>query len=82
MEVKDKSFNFDFVGTYTAVKKHELLEYTIKDVRHVIVLFEQQPEVVRITTTFEPIPGNPDEMEHGRWQAILNNFEKYAEINK
>lgn len=29
MAAKDKSASFDFTGTYTAVKEHELIKYTM-----------------------------------------------------
>lgn len=82
MAAKDKSTSFDFLGTYTAVKEHELIEYNIADGRHVKVDFVAAPEGVKITTVFEPYPGNSYEKEHGGWQGILNNFKKYAENNK
>ncbi len=82
MAAKNKSTSFDFMGAYTQVKEHELIEYDIADGRHVRVVFEQLPEEVKITTTFDPYPGNSEEIERGGWQAILNNFKKYAESNK
>ncbi len=82
MSAKDKSTSFDFMGTYSAVKQNELIEYNIVDGRHVKVEFTQLPEGVKITETFNPFPGNSEEMERGGWQGILNNFKKYAEENK
>jgi uncharacterized protein YndB with AHSA1/START domain len=82
MAAKDKSSSFDFMGVYTEVKEHKLIEYDIVDGRHVRVEFTELPEGVKIVTIFEPYPGNSDEMERGGWQAILNNFKKYAEANK
>jgi uncharacterized protein YndB with AHSA1/START domain len=82
MAAKDKSTSFDFMGVYTVVKEHELIEYDIADGRHVKVEFAQLPESVKITETFEPYPGNSDEMERGGWQGILGRFKKYAEANK
>lgn len=79
MAAKDKSSSFDFMGTYTNVKEHELIEYDIADGRHVKVEFAQLPEGVKITTAFEPYPGNSEELERGGWQAILDNFKKHTE---
>ncbi|MND03688.1 hypothetical protein D3C83_236420 [compost metagenome] len=47
--------------------------------RHVKVLFEQVPEGVKITQTFDPEQENPEEMQRQGWQAILDNFKKHAE---
>ena len=82
MAAKDKSSSFDFTGTYSNIKEYRLMEYDIADGRHVKVEFEQLSEGVKITTVFEPYPGNPEEMERGGWQSILNNFKKYAEADK
>lgn len=80
MQAKDGSAGFDFTGTYTRVKEHELIEYDMDDGRHVKVTFAQTPEGVTITTIFDPEKENPIEMQRQGWQAILNNFKKYVEI--
>jgi uncharacterized protein YndB with AHSA1/START domain len=79
MAAKDKSASFDFAGTYTAVKEHELIEYDMDDGRHVKVVFEETPEGVRVTETFDPENENPEEVQRNGWQAILGNFKKYVE---
>jgi uncharacterized protein YndB with AHSA1/START domain len=79
MAAKDKSASFDFAGTYTAVKEHELIEYDMDDGRHVKVVFEETPEGVRVTETFDPENENPEEVQRNGWQAILENFKKYVE---
>lgn len=79
MAAKDKSASFDFEGTYTNVKKHELIEYDIADGRHVKIEFAQTPNGVKITETFEMENENSREMQQGGWQAFLENFKKYAE---
>ena len=33
----------------------------------------------KVVETFDPESENPIEMQRGGWQAILDNFEKYAE---
>ena len=81
MAAKDKSMSFDFTGVYTNVKEHELIEYDIDDSRHVKVEFTGLPEGVKITETFEPENTHPETMQHSGWQAILDNFKKYAEDN-
>lgn len=79
MQAKDGSARFDFTGTYTAVKEHELIEYNMDDGRHVKVEFENTPDGVKVTETFDPENENPLEMQRAGWQAILNNFRKYVE---
>ncbi len=79
MAAKDKSESFDFTGAYTAVKEHELIEYDMDDGRHVKVEFKDTPDGVRVTQTFDPEEENPEEMQRGGWQAILDNFKRYAE---
>ncbi len=81
MAAKDKSASFDFTGVYTIIKEQELIEYDIDDGRHVKVEFTELPEGVKITETFEPENENPEKMQRSGWQAILDNFKKYAEAN-
>jgi uncharacterized protein YndB with AHSA1/START domain len=80
MAAKDKSESFDFTGTYTQVKEHELIEYTMEDGRKASVRFES-PDGSRtnISETFEPENENPEDMQRAGWQAMLDNFKKYVE---
>ncbi len=79
MAAKDGSARFDFAGTYTEVKEHELIAYEMDDGRNVRVTFEDTPEGVTITETFDPEHENPAETQRAGWQAILDNFKKYVE---
>ena len=81
LSAKDKSFSFDFAGTYTEVKKHELIEYDMDDNRHVRITFSQTPNGVKVVETFDPESQNPIEMQEAGWQAFLDNFKKYTEAN-
>jgi uncharacterized protein YndB with AHSA1/START domain len=81
MAAKDKSESFDFSGTYTDVKEHELIEYDMDDGRHVKIEFSEVPEGVRVTETFDPENENTEELQRSGWQAILENFRKYVESN-
>lgn len=81
MEAKDGSFGFDFGGVYDDVKTNELIEYTLGDGRKVIITFSNDGNGVKVVQTFEAENTNPIEMQRGGWQAILNNFKKYAEAN-
>jgi uncharacterized protein YndB with AHSA1/START domain len=81
MEAKDGSFGFDFGGVYDEVIPHELIRYTIGDGRTVKATFTTQGGSTHIAETFEAESINPIEMQRGGWQAILDNFKKYAEAN-
>ncbi len=79
MEAKDGSFGFDFSGIYDDVKTNERIAYTMGDGRKVTVLFSKEGDTTKVTETFETESQNPVEMQRDGWQAILNNFKKYAE---
>lgn len=79
MEAKDGSFGFDFYGTYDDVIEHKKIAYTIADVRKVEIRFEAQGNSTKITESFEAENVNPIEMQQRGWQAILDNYKKYAE---
>ena len=82
MAAKDGSMSFDFEGTNTGIKPHELIEYEIADGRKVSIAFEQSGKNVLVTETFEAESENPIELQRGGWQAILDNFKKYTETLK
>jgi uncharacterized protein YndB with AHSA1/START domain len=82
MEAKDGSYGFDFGGVYDEVKPNELLSYTIGDGRKVSNVFEKKGGATKVTVTFEAENQNSIEMQRGGWQAILDNFKKYAESVK
>jgi hypothetical protein len=42
-------------------------------------IFDIMGESTKITTTFDAENENPIELQKAGWQAILNNFKKYAE---
>jgi len=80
MEAKDGSFGFDFGGIYDEVVDNEVIAYTMSDGRKVRVEFTSEGNQTKVTETFDPEGTNPVEMQRGGWQAILNNFKKYAEL--
>ena len=82
MAAKDGSFSFDFWGVYDEVKPNELIAYTMGDGRKAEVHFAGKGKSTYITSTFEAEKENPIEMQRGGWQAILDNFKKYAESVK
>jgi len=81
MEAKDQSSGFDFEGIYSEVKKNEFIAYTMGDGRKVKVSFTPMGEQTKIVETFEPENENSLELQRTGWQAILNNFKKYTELN-
>ncbi len=79
MEAKDGSFGFDFGGVYDAVKPNERIAYTIDDGRKVEITLINEGNETKVIETFEAESQNPIEMQRDGWQAILDNFKKYAE---
>ncbi len=79
MQAKDGSEGFDFAGVYTNVDEERLLEYDMDDGRHVSIVFEEDPEGVKVTQTFDPESENSEEIQRQGWQAILDNFKRYVE---
>ncbi|MFC4096140.1 SRPBCC family protein [Euzebyella saccharophila] len=79
MEAKDGSMGFDFGGHFTLVESPAKLEYVLEDDRKVLVTFDDVGDGTQITETFEPESMNPLEMQEQGWNAILQNFKKYAE---
>jgi uncharacterized protein YndB with AHSA1/START domain len=79
MEAKDGSFGFDFEGVYDEIEANKLIAYTMSDGRKVKVTFSPASNATAIVSTFEAETENSIEMQKDGWQAILNNFKKYAE---
>ena len=79
MEAKDGSGGFDFSGVYDKVKQQELIESTLDDGRRVTIVFTDLGEQTLIEQSFETESENSIELQRFGWQAILNNFKKYAE---
>jgi uncharacterized protein YndB with AHSA1/START domain len=79
MEAKDGSFGFEFWGIYDEVDHLALISYTMGDGRKAEVSFSAEGNQTKITETFEAESENPIEMQKAGWQAILDNFKKYAE---
>ena len=79
MAAKDGSFSFDFGGVYDVVKPHQQIEYTMGDGRKVKITFTEANGQTEVVETFDPESTNPIEMQQAGWQAILDNFKRYAE---
>lgn len=81
MEAKDGSFGFEFGGIYDSVETNHLIEYTLGDGRKVEVIFESKGDVTEVIETFEAENTHPVEFQKAGWQAIMDNFKKYAETH-
>lgn len=79
MAAKDGSFSFDFEGVYDHIDLHKQMDYTLLDNRKVSISFDGKDSTTTVTETFEAEDTNPIEMQQAGWQAILDNFRKYAE---
>lgn len=79
MEAKDGSSGFDFTGTYSRVEPPKQIDYTLDDGRKVQVWFAPKGNETTVTETFEAEEANTLIMQQTGWQAILDNFKKYAE---
>ncbi len=81
MEAKDGSFGFDFIGFYDKVEHYKTINYSMEDGRKVDISFVQDGNQTEVTEIFDPENQNSEELQQQGWQAILNNFKKYAESN-
>lgn len=81
MEARDGSMGFEFGGVYDAVKEHEYIEYTMSDGRKVKINFIPEGNKTYVVESFDAESENPVEMQKEGWQAIMDNFKKYAERN-
>lgn len=79
MEAKDGSAGFDFGGTFEEVKPNEFLSYLMEDGRRVEVNFTKEGNATKVVETFDAENTHSLEMQREGWQAILDNFKKYAE---
>jgi len=82
MEAKNGSFGFDFAGNYTTIVTNSLLEYLFGD-RNARVEFKEGSSGVNVKVSFDVETTHSIEQQRDGWQAILNNFKRYAEgLNK
>lgn len=79
MAAKDGSAAFDFAGTYTRVVPQKAIEYTLDDMRTVIVRFEEKPDGVLVEEQFDAESMHPVDFQQAGWQSILNSFKTYTE---
>ena len=79
MEARDGSAGFDFSGVYDEVVPRKLISYTIDDGRKVRISFSGNGNKTRVVETFKADKERSVEIQRNGWQAILDNFKKYAE---
>ena len=79
MEAKDGSFGFDFSGVHKEVKLYTFIDSLLDDGRILQVSFESRDGKTLINEDFEAEMENSVELQRTGWQAILDNFKKYAE---
>jgi uncharacterized protein YndB with AHSA1/START domain len=79
MEEQTGTTGIDFEGTYTELLPYEKIGYRMPDGRNVTVEFFPDNDVTSIVEKFEPEKNYSIEKQILGWQAILNNFRKYAE---
>jgi uncharacterized protein YndB with AHSA1/START domain len=79
MEAKDGSMGFDFGGVYDKIETNRFIEYTMGDGRKVATTFSKEGNATKVVETFDAESTHPLELQKNGWQAILDNFKKYAE---
>jgi uncharacterized protein YndB with AHSA1/START domain len=79
MEAKDGSMGFEFGGVYNKITTNKQIAYTMEDGRKVDIQFTSEGNNIKVVQSFEAETQNSVEMQRSGWQAILDNFKKYAE---
>jgi len=79
MESKDGKYGFDFRGVYDLVEPPRRLDYTLGDGRAVHITMIPVDGGTHVVETFETENENSVERQREGWQAILDNFKRYAE---
>jgi uncharacterized protein YndB with AHSA1/START domain len=81
MEARDGSFGFNFEAIYDEIVTGEKFTYSMLNGRQATVDFKKNGNQTAVTVSFDPETENPLDMQRRGWQAILDNFKKYAEEN-
>lgn len=79
MEAKDGSFGFELKAVYSEIIPEKSFVYILEDKREVSVKFLEKGQATFVEISFDAEQQNPAEMQKAGWQAILDNFKKYAE---
>lgn len=81
MEAKDGSWGFDFEAIYNEVIPQKEFTYTLADNRQATTRMKRQGDKTLVAVTFDAENQNPIDMQKDGWQAILDNFKRYVEVN-
>lgn len=73
---------FDFEGVYEEVEVNELIQYRLEYGRRVRISFSSEGDQTKVVEVFDAESMNPVEMQRQGWQAILDNFTRYANGKK
>ena len=87
METRDGSFGFDLTAQYTEVIPMKRIVYTLGEMKEyfldagriVETNFEETPDGVKITQTFDGEDTHSNEQQIEGWTAILENLKTYVE---
>lgn len=79
MEAKNGSFGFDFSGYHNEVKLYSFISSVLDDGRLMSVSFKEIDGRTFVSEDFKAELENSIELQKAGWQAILDNFKKYAE---
>jgi len=82
MEARNGSMGFDFEGVYNNVVVNKQIDYTLADGRKVKITFSYYGKTTELIETFEAESINSIDLQRNGWQSILDNFKKFAELNK
>jgi uncharacterized protein YndB with AHSA1/START domain len=80
MEAKDGSDGFDFIANYIEIDEGKQFSYGF-DKRTVTIKINPVKDHTELVVVFDPETENPIDIQRNGWQAILNNFKNYVEIN-
>jgi uncharacterized protein YndB with AHSA1/START domain len=69
------------MGTYLKVQPPEFMEIILGDDRKMSVSFSESGGQTIVKELFEPEGTHTPERQKAGWQAILDNYKKYAEGN-
>ena len=79
MASKEGNMEVELEGTYKEVEPESHVVYTLGNDTEVNVRFSEAGDKTQVTVTFEPSEKEDRDHQRSNWQAILDNFRKYAE---
>lgn len=79
MEARDGSMGFDFEGQYTHIELQQRIDYRMADGREATVQLKAEEGGTRVSVVFDAEKTFSPEQQQQGWQAILDNFCRYAD---